>query len=191
MWPLFPAPVPTVLGGSHGGVWGSSSGAEWDATAIPGWHTERWVVSLLPAGGFVGWDVCAGAEKGVGESGGLCGAGTDKLGGSNGSLSPCLGQQDACWDLAGAGFTPKEWLLDCHVLALSPHGCPGGRGSPFFLRCGDTGIALWEGKGQPRVLRDCLAWSGGIFPSGPCCPLFAGSGYLWGHCAPILGGLEE
>lgn len=41
VWPLFPAPVPTVLGGSRGGVWGSSSGGEWDATAVPGWaHRE-------------------------------------------------------------------------------------------------------------------------------------------------------
>lgn len=37
----------------------------WVGTQRGGW-SRCWV------GGFVGWDVCAGAERGVGESGGGC-----------------------------------------------------------------------------------------------------------------------
>lgn len=77
-----------------------------------------------------------------------------------------------------AGICPE--LASLHSCGVAPGlPCPRsvprwvswGRGSPFLLGCSDTGIALQEGKEQPRVPGDCLAWPGGIFPSAPCCSL--------------------
>lgn len=53
VWPLFLAPVPTVHGGTHSGMWDSSCGEEWGAV-VAGWALCE-VGGLIAAGGWVLW----------------------------------------------------------------------------------------------------------------------------------------
>lgn len=110
-------------------------------------------------------------------------AGAHRLGGSNGTL--CLGQQDACCDLARAGFTPVGWLLDCCVPALSPDQCPGEEG-PYFSRGVVAQVLLCrKGRDSPGCLGTVFPGPVGFFLQDPAvlsvCSIWASVGTLCPH----------
>lgn len=65
-----------------------------------------------------------------------------------------------------------------------------GRGSPFLLGCGDTLLCRKE-RDSPGCLGTVLPGLVGFSFRTMLFSLFAASGYLWGHCAPILGGWKS
>lgn len=139
-----------------------------DATAVPGWAHKRG-----------GWSRC---RRRVGLGGGMFVQGLGKervnLGGCVGLVltgwgalkAVCprvLGRQDACWDLARAGFTPMGWL---HVPALSSEGCPGEKGLCFSRGVVTQVLLCGKGRGSPGCLGTVVPGLVGFFPSRPCCP---------------------
>lgn len=79
-------------------------------------------------------------------------------------------------------------LLDCYTPTLSPERYPGEEGPCWGVvtHCS----AGREGTAPGAWALFCLAWWDFSFRT-MLFSLFAGSGNLWGHCAPILGGWKS